>query len=184
MPHDTWYHLTLSWWVPAHIYAFQADWTDYTGALLSSMWVTAVPHCVLSLLIMPVLGSSECEWLLCLTVFQACWQCLFFALQDVSNCCALLGFKPTDNASPEHFSKWVAAMLCCVSSILTMPICGSSVCEWLLCFAVFQAYWQYLSVILKSVSGDHAIMHFKPVDNANLWLFRMWVASALHQISG
>jgi hypothetical protein len=30
-------------------------------------------------------------------------------------------------------------MPCCVSSLLTTPVLGFPVCEWLLCLAVFQA---------------------------------------------
>ena len=99
---------------------------DDTCLLLSRKWVTAVPCCVSSLLMMPVLCSPVCKWLLCLVVFQVCWWCLSSALQGVSGCCALLCLKP---ANAYLFSReWVSAMPCCVSSLLMMSILCSPVC--------------------------------------------------------
>ena len=66
-----------------------------------SVWVGAITCCMFCQLMMSVIGSSECEWLLLLhfslltilflgsaacgwlfsfAAFQACWQCLFLAL--------------------------------------------------------------------------------------------------------
>ena len=126
-----------------------------------SWWVAAVSCCVSSMVTMLVLGSPVGEWLLCIVVFQAWWQFLFLALQEVSNSCALMCFKPSDYACPWLSRKWVPAVPCCVSSMVTMPVLGfslwvatvpccflslvtmlvfgPSVCEWLLCLAVFQA---------------------------------------------
>ena len=153
---------------------------DYAYYWFSSMWVIAVPYSVTNLLTMLVYGSLECEWLLCLVVFQACWQCLSLALQRVSVFYTMQYFKPTNYACPWLSSMWVAAVpfpilnplimpvldtLGCewlhysvstlltmtvlnfldsewplpysALSLLTMLIVGSSVCEWLLCLAVF-----------------------------------------------
>ena len=149
---------------------------------LFSWWVAVVPWCVSSLLTMPVLDSPACGWLLCLAVFQACWQCLFLALQYVSGCYALLCFKPADNAYSGFSREWVVAVPYCdpslltmlvlgspvsewllciaVSSLLTMPVLGSLACEWLLCLGVFQASWQCLFLTVQFVSGCCALMCF------------------------
>ena len=67
-------------------------------AWLFSLWVAAVLSSNWSWLIMVVHGFLVCEWLLCLAVFQAGWQCLSLAFQDVCGSYALLHFKLTDNA--------------------------------------------------------------------------------------
>ena len=54
--------------------------TDDPCPWVSRLWVTAVPCCVSSLLMIPVLGSLESEWLQCLAMFQVYWWCLFLAL--------------------------------------------------------------------------------------------------------
>ena len=126
---------------------------------------------------MPVFGSPVCEWLLWVAVFHVCWQCLSLALQEVSGCCGLLCFKPADNACPWLSSLWVAAVGCCVSSLLIMPVLGSPASEWLLWVAVFQACWQCLSLALQLVSGCCGLLCFKPADNACAWLFSLWVAA-------
>ena len=152
--------------------------------------VAAMPCCLSSLLmmLMPVLCSSVGGWLPCFAVFQACWWCLPSALQGVSGCHALLCFKPADNACPLlsrmwvaampccvsslladdscplHSREWVAAMPCCVSSLLMMPVICSPACEWLPCLAMFQACWWCLSSVLQEVSGCHALLCFKPAD--------------------
>ena len=125
---------------------------DDACPLLSSMWVTAV--CVSSMLMMPVLWSPGCEWLLCLAVFQACWWC-----------CPLLS------------RKWVAAVPCCVSSLLMMPVLCLPGCEWLLCLVVFQACWWCLSSVLQNVSGSSALLCSKPADDACPLLSSLWVAT-------
>ena len=97
----------------------------------------------------------------------------------VSGCCALVCFKPADDAWPWLSSMWVAAVPWCVSSLLTMSVLGSPVCEWLLCHDVFQACWQWLSLALQDVSGCCALVCFKPADDAYPWLFSWWVAAYL-----
>ena len=151
--------------------------TDNDCPWLFSLWVAAVPWYVSNLVTIPVLGSSASEWLSCLSVFQACWQCLFLALQPVSDSCALLYFKPADNSCPWLSSKWVAAVPWCVSSLMTMPVLGSPACEQQLCLGVFQACWQYLSLVLQLVSGSCALLCLKLINNACPWLFRKWVAA-------
>ena len=96
---------------------------------LFSMWVTTASCCVSCLLMIPVLGSLECEWLLCPTAFQACWWCLSSTLQPVSGCWILLSLVLADNVWPWLFRLWVAAMHCCVSCLLLMPVLGFSACE-------------------------------------------------------
>ena len=118
---------------------------DDACPMLSSMWVAAVPCCVSSLLMIPVLCSPGCEWLLCIccvssllmmpvlcspvcewllyfAVSQACQWYLSSALQFVSGCCALLCLKSANDACPLLSSLWVAAVPCCVSSLLMMPV--------------------------------------------------------------
>ena len=116
---------------------------------LSSLWVAAVAGCVSSLLTMAVLGSPGSEWLLWFAVCQVCWQWLSLALQLVSGCCGLLCSKPADNGCPWLSSLWVAAVACCVSSMLTMPVLGSLVCGLLWCLAVLQTCWWCLSGIFR-----------------------------------
>ena len=60
------------------------------ACFLLRMWMAAVPYCVSNLLMKPVLCSPECEWLLCLSVFQACLCCWHSTLQWVSGCYAVL----------------------------------------------------------------------------------------------
>ena len=127
---------------------------DDACPLLSREWVAAVHCCVSSLLIMPVLCSPVCEWLLCLTESHACSWCLSYALQLLSD-----------------------AVPCCVSSLLMLPVLCSPGCEWLLCLAVFQACWWCLSSALQLVSGCCALLRFKPADDAYPLLFRKWVAA-------
>ena len=47
---------------------------------LSRMWVATLPYNISYLLMMLVLDSPVCEWLLCLAIFHACSWCLFLAL--------------------------------------------------------------------------------------------------------
>ena len=143
----------------------------------SREWVPAVHCCVSSLLTTSVLGPPESEWLLCLAMFQACWQSLFLALQDVSGCCGLLCFKPAKNACSWLFSLWVATVHCCVSRLLTISVFNSSVGEWLLCNTVFQACWQSLSLALQEVSSCCALLCLKPADNLYPWHSSWWVTA-------
>ena len=149
--------------------------TEEAYPWLFRKWVAAIDCCISSLLTMPVLGSLECEWLLYFAMFQACWKSLSLALQPVSGCCALLCFKLADTSCSWLTRKWVAAVHCCDSSLLTIPILGSPVCEWLLCLALFQACWEYLFLALQPVSGCCAFLCLKAVDNPCSWLSRMWV---------
>ena len=80
----------------------------------SRMWVIAASSYILSLLIVPVFESPESKFLLCLSVFEACWQCMFFAFQKVSNCHAY-----------------------CISDLLMMFAFVCLVSEWLPCFSAF-----------------------------------------------
>ena len=126
---------------------------------------------------MPVLGSPVCEWLQCLAVFQAYWWCLYLALQEVSGCSALLCLNTTDDACLWLSSMWVAAVTCCISNLLMIPVLGSPGSEWLQCLAVFQAYWWCLFLALQRVSGCSALLCFEPIDDTYPWLFRKWVAA-------
>ena len=137
---------------------------DHDCLWLLRLWVTAVPYCVSCLLIMPVFGSSVCEWLLCLLVFHA-----------------------FDDACPPLFRLWVAVVPCRISNLLNMtvfgfsgckwllclvifmplmmPVLGSSDCEWLLYLAEFQACWSWLSLALQCVSVSCALLYFMPVND-------------------
>ena len=115
---------------------------------LSSLWVSVMAHFISSPVTIPVLNSSGSESLSGLAWFQAV-QCLFLAVQEVSGWLLnLLHFKLTDDACHWLPRMWVATMTCCHSCLLIMPVFGSSVCEWPLWLAAFQAYWQSLSLAL------------------------------------
>ena len=166
---------------------------------LFSLWVTTVPHCMLSLLttpvlgslvgkwllclaalsllIMPALGSPVCEWLLCLATFKACLWHWFMALQSVSSCYAFLCFKSAHNLYPLLSREQVATVSCYISSLLTMPVFGSLVCKLLSCLSMFQACWWCLSLDIQSVSDCYALLCFSY--NAYPWFSRRWVASCL-----
>ena len=100
------------------------------------------------------------------------------ALQEVSGCGALLCFQPANNAHPWLSSKWVAVVHCCVSSLLTMPVLGSSGSWWLWCFAVFLACSQFLSLAsqLVTVEGTSLSIHFCSLTIS----FRVWVNNAFY----
>ena len=139
-----------------------------------------LPHCILSPLKTSVLGSIECKWLSCLTVFQPCWWCLSQAEDPVSSCHTSLHFNPADDACPWLCRMWVAAVPWSVSILLMIAaltffrmwvvvipgfisillivlIIGSPVGKWLPCFAVFKL--------------DHS------------WLCRKWVAAVPYSSS-
>ena len=118
------------------------------------MWVVNVSHSIsspMSLMMMPVLGSSASEWL-DLLCSQACWKWLSLALQEVSDWACFV-FKPAENGC--------------------LVVLGSSVSEWLglLCS---QACWKWLSLALQSVS-DWAYFFFKLAENGCPWLSSWWV---------
>ena len=143
----------FSLWVAAVCALLDFKSADQDCLWLSSVWVTAVPWWISSLLTKTVFGSSVCEWLLCLARFQVCWPRLSLALQCVSDCCALVNFKPADHDCLWLFSMWVAAVPFQISNLLIKPVLGSSAGKWLLCPTMFHAS-----------------------DDACLWLFRGWVA--------
>jgi len=93
------------------------------ASLMSWIW---------NLLTTPVLGSPGCEWLPWQTGFGPCLQHLSLALQFVSGFLGELDFNPADNACPWLSSLWVASVVSHIWTLLTMPVLGSSVCEWLL----------------------------------------------------
>ena len=95
-----------------------------------------------------------CEWLTCLAMFHTCWLCLFSALQPVSDCCAILCFRPVD-----------VLVLCSPES------------EWLLCLTVFQTCWWWLCSALQLVSCCHTMLCFKPVHDTCALLSSWWVAA-------
>ena len=150
--------------------------TDNACPWLFREWVAVVPCCVSILLTLLVLDSSGSEWLWWLAVFLAFWQHLFLALQSVSIYGGLLFFLSVDNTCLWLFRKWVAVVDCCVSSLLTMPVLGSSEGVWLWWFTVFSACWQCMSLALQKVSGCCALLLFWSADNACPWLSRKWVA--------
>ena len=131
-------YFALQYFMPAH--------DAYSW--LSRMWVATLPCNILWLLMMLVLDSAECEWLLCPAIFHACSWCLFLALQMVSGYFALQYF---------------------------MPILGSLGCEWLLCLAIFHICSWCLFFTLQVVSGYFALQYFMLAYDAYSWLSRMWV---------
>ena len=133
---------------------------DYTCYWLSSLWVAVVPFPNYSLLMMPVFDSPDSEQIWCLAVILACWWCLSLALQDVSGCDALLQFWLANNACHWLFRWSVAVVSCCNSSLLMMPVLGSSGCEWIWCLAAFLVCWWCLSLTLQDVSGCGVLMQF------------------------
>ena len=161
-----------------YVTVFQACWqclpkpTDDAYPWLSSLWVAAVPCCASGLLIMSLLSSLDWVVAVPCTVFQTYWWCLSLTLQFVSGCSVLLCPKLTDDPCSWVFRKWVAAVPCLVSNLVMIPILGSSICEWLQCPAVSQAYWWCLSFALQEVSGCSALLCFKPTDDTYSWLSR------------
>ena len=153
---------------------------NITVIIFFRMWVVAALSCIFTLLTMPFFDLSESDFLLCLSVFQVCWQCLFFPLQQVSD--------------------WHA---CCISNL---PIMLALLClagEWLSCLAAFQACWQCLSGIFRKwVASCIAVFHscwehiflalhwsllsiayqhvctyspLKSTNNIYVWFFSLWV---------
>ena len=114
---------------------------------------------------MLVLGFSVGELLLCLGVFQSCWQWVFLALKLVSGCCPLMCPKPTDNECSWLFSWWVAAVPWCGSILLTVSVLGSPGCEWLLFLGVFWACWQGLFLALRMwvAAGPYCVSSLLPI---------------------
>jgi len=53
-------------------------------------------------------------------------------LQEVSGFHDELDFDPAHNVCPWFSSMWVASVVSCIWALLTMPVLGSPVCEWLL----------------------------------------------------
>ena len=148
---------------------------------LSRLWVATLPCNISCLLMMPILGSSESEWPLCLAIFCACspvlgspvceWLlfpaifhacswCLFLALQPVSSYFALQYFMPAHDACSWLSSQWVATLPCNISCLLMMLVLGSPASEWLF-----------------------ALQYFMPAHNACSWLSREWVATLPCNIS-
>ena len=133
--------------------------------LLFSMWVSVVPCCNSSLLMMPVLGSPVCEWLWCLTICSICWWCLLLAPQTVSGCGVLQHFESTDDACSWLFRRWVAFVSWCDSSLLMMPVLGSSGSEWLWCYIC-----SLLIVCVLDSSGGEWLWCLTKILNPYLWL--------------
>ena len=149
---------------------------------------------------MPILGSPESEWLVCLAIFHACSWCLFLALQFVSGYFALQYFMPAHDACSWLSSLWVATLPCNISCLFMMSILGSPESEWLLCLARFHACSWCLYLTLQNVSGYFALFHacswclflalqevsalpyFMPDYDAFTWLSRLWVATLLHHV--
>ena len=105
---------------------------------LFSLWVAIMP-CHISCLFMPVLGFSDCEWLLYLAIVQACLWYLYLALQEVSGYYVLPYFMPAHDAYSWLSRKWVATLPCNISCLLMMLVLNSPASEWLLCLAIFHA---------------------------------------------
>lgn len=97
----------------------------------------------------PVLCTSGCECLQFLSGFST-WWCQSLALQFVSHCIFLLGFRP-DDANSWHSRLWVAVVSLWVSSL-------------------------FLPLALQTVSDYSSLLDLKP-DDANPWLFRLSVAA-------
>ena len=104
------------------------------------------------------------EWLLLLAVLWVCWWCVLCS--PVGKWCSvLLCFEPADNAWP-LLSSWWAAVPCCVSSLLMIPVLYSLGSGWLLCTSVCQACWWCLSSAFQRVSSCYSFLCFNPVDDA------------------
>ena len=128
---------------------------------------------------MPILGSLECEWLLCLAIFYACSWCMFLALQEVSGYFALQYFHACLWCLFLTLRMWVATLPCNISCLLMMLVLDSPECEWLLCLAIFHACSWCLFLALQEVS---ALPYFMPDYDAFTWLSRLWVATLLHHV--
>ena len=107
---------------------------------ISREWVVAMSHSILSLLTKLVLGSPEGWWLLWPVVLQACWHWPSLATQKVTGCLALLCFEPANDSCFLFSSLWVAAILCCIPNLLTTLVLGFPVCESHPCLTVYQTF--------------------------------------------
>lgn len=88
---------------------------------------------------------------------------------------------PAHHAYPWLFSMWVPAVSCCSSTLLTILILDSLVCEWLHCP---EAFLLMLHVFGSSVGeGLLCLAHVKP-HVSYPWLFRKWVAMVSFCVSG
>ena len=114
-------YFALQYFMPAHD---ACSW-------LSRKWVPCHISC---LIMMPLLGSPGCEWLLCFTMFYACSWHLFLTLQEVSDCCTLSCFMSAHDACSWLSRKSVTAVPCHILCLLIMPVLGSLDCEWLFAF--------------------------------------------------
>ncbi len=85
----------------------------------------------------------------------SCWQHLSSALRLVSGFCGELDFDPADDDCPWYPRKWVASMVIWILTLLTMPIFGSPVGEWLPWWIGFRPCWRWLSLAPQEVSGFH-----------------------------
>ena len=150
---------------------------DQAHFWLCSMWVTAVPGTLSSLLIEPTLDSVACELLLSLASVQGCWLSPPLTLQSVSCCCLRNLFKAVDQAHSWLCSMWAAIISDTLSRLWIKPTLGSADCELLLSLDPFQGCWPSLPLALQSVSYSYLWHPFKAVNQAHSWLCRKCVAS-------
>ena len=93
----------------------------------------------------------------------------------MSGCCVFLCFKAADNAYLCLFSLWVVFVYSCILRLLTMLFIGAGESEWWLHLAMFQAFWQCLSLTLQTVSSFCVLLCLMPDADACPWLSRQWV---------
>ena len=135
------------------------------------------------------------EWLL--TEFQACWWSECLTLQSVSGFCTSLCFKYINNDFPWLSSWWVAAVPCCISTLLMIPIFDLQYVSGFLTLLGFMSannscpplssWWvaacwvlNLLTIsILDSLVGKWflCLSGIKFIDNPCSWLSSWWVAT-------
>ena len=97
------------------------------------------------LVMMPVLGSPACEWLLYPALFYAFSWCLFLAYQKVSGYSALPYFMLAHDACFWPSRKWVPCHISCLTMCYETSI-----------FIFFLDYWQV--TLIWSPYGDASLI--------------------------
>ncbi len=160
-------------WLPSKLVASMVSWIltllmmPFLGSLGSEwlLWWAGF------LLTMPVLYSPGSEWLLWWAEFGSCWWHLSSALQRVSGFHGELYLVPADGACPLLSRKWVASVLSCIlhpnQSIIHFSECG---CPLFSCLS---------SLLITPIIVPFSMWVFfiQFANNIDSWLFRLFVLS-------
>ena len=137
-------YFALSYFMPAHN---ACSW-------LSSLFLATV-LCHIHVLMMSVLGSSACAWLLCLAIFYACSWCLLLIFRSEWLLCLAI-FHACSWCSLGSDLKWVLCHILCPPM---MPLLDSPDCKWLLLYHIYVNSW-CIFLVLQTVSSYCAFSYF------------------------